>query len=344
MASVHAALYRPITSRVRSLSAVQPLTRTSCVCHGKCPKCRGNSEVSKRSTEDRAAGGFASAHSFGRIPVRKSNSSASSRVIEGRVPPPEAEPSGTTRPEGVEETTMPEEAPTNGVEGESKPESVCDPTPLKRSEFLAHPATKDDQFGLTKLDPVDVTYPELQLLVTEGGVTLRPTTAALPTILSVYTGVDRFMEGEMIQSGDGDCPGGRYPVQWFIHPKGAAKIGAGEQEHCDDFQYAFEISLARYTHAVNLLASTRQVFKDREAANAALTREVGVKPDDWPSVFGCLARKTEVRDDRGWHTPRSRTTPPMQAWDCKYGREYVGGDIMPEVGKHPPNEIIKDCT
>lgn len=54
-----------------------------------------------------------------------------------------------------------------------------------------------------------------------------------------------------------------------------------------------------------------------------------------------LARKTEKRDRKGWHTPDpSRTLPHLP--DCEQITKYVGEDSLPEVGNHPSSEVVGD--
>jgi hypothetical protein len=217
----------------------------------------------------------------------------------------------------------------------------CSPTALSRPDYVAK-AGKTTEFGLTTLVLSQVTYPDVTLA---GGV-VQPTSAALPNISSIYTGPGVFSEGDtvlVIGGEDRGCPTGKYPIQWLVTKEGAAKIGSGEQEHCDDFQYAFDISLAKYRDAVNKLAGTNQQFKTEEAARKNLEKAVGVHPDNWQSVFDCLAGKTLERDGkrRSWHTPRPRTDGPSFP-DCKQARSTVGLSSLPNLG-HAPSEIIKGC-
>src|SRR5207253_114293 len=136
---------------------------------------------------------------------------------------------------------------------------------------------------------------------------------------------------------------GKYPSRWRIYPAGANKIGEGEQEHCDDFRYAFDISLRRYADAVNQLSTSKRVFRDEAAVKSHLSRTLGVNPDDWQSVFVCLAQKTKIRDSkvRDWHTPHLRSLP--MTYECKYAEFIIGENSLPQVGQHPSSEIIKGC-
>lgn len=224
---------------------------------------------------------------------------------------------------------------------------TCDPQGFKRADYLKQPGTSTNDFGLTQLTASSATVPAVVTKPAKGGVTLEPTTAALPTIPSVYTAADTFIEGEAHFLGSGgryDCPSGKKPIQWTITPKGADKIREGELDHCADFQLAFDLSLQRYADAVNALAGKR-VFANQAAAVKALKKVVGVHPDDWFSTFTCLAGKTLIRDKRNWHKPIPKQPPDRDSAHCDVVRLRITESSLPEVGqaKHPASEIIKDC-
>ncbi len=227
---------------------------------------------------------------------------------------------------------------------------TCQPTGLDRAAFLATPGATKDDFGRTPLIAAAVTFPAVNTNPTKPkGVTVAATSAALPAIPSVFTKAGAFVEGdgEVLGGDQRSCPSGKYPIRWIITPQGAQKISDGEQEHCNDFQFAFDISLKQYTAAVNALAGSGRVFPDDKAVETALTRTTGVAPGNWQSVFVCLAQKSLLRDPRNkggasWHTPRpTRLTPTSP--DCKDLRLIVSDGSLPEVGKHPSSDIIKGC-
>jgi Domain of unknown function (DUF4157) len=237
-----------------------------------------------------------------------------------------------------------------GGSGTAPGGSTCQPTGLDRAAFLATAGATKEDFGLTTLDVSAVTYPGVNTNPAKPkGVTLAATSAALPTIPSVFTKAGSFVEGDatVVGGDERSCPSGKYPVRWIITPQGAQKISDGEQEHCNDFQFAFDISLKQYAVAVNALASGGRVFPNDKAVETALTSTTGVAPGNWQNVFVCLARKSLLRDPRSkggpsWHTPRpTRLTPTFP--DCKDVRVIVSDGSLPEVGKHPSSDIIKGC-
>jgi len=228
-------------------------------------------------------------------------------------------------------------------------EPLCAPKALARQDFLTHQGATTNDFGLTSLATSLVTYPTVSTVAVKGGVVVSPTSAALPQIPSVYTGAGRFVEGdaEVLGQESRGCPSKKYPLLWVIETQGAQKIAEGEQEHCSDYQYAFDISLRRYADAVNAAASSKRVFADDKAADAYFKRTVGVAPADWHDTFVCLAKKSLRRDptspgNSSWHTPRpSRLKPDLP--DCNHARAVITGNSLPEVGKHSSAEVINGC-
>ena len=235
------------------------------------------------------------------------------------------------------------------------PNVVCTPRGVSRRDFLAATGNRRDTFGLTVLQG-QVIYPAVGLTRSGRRFRVQPTHAALPVIQSVYTRAGRFTDGETRSfPGSSGCPRGRYPVQWNILTTGAAKIAEGEQEHCNDFQYAFDISLRRYADAVNQLAQSQRTFSGRRAVDRYLSRVTHVPPANWRSVFECLARKTLLRDSvargavRGWHTPITRNRSP-DARDipasrrCRYFERRITATSFPQIGRHPSSQVITGCV
>jgi hypothetical protein len=264
-------------------------------------------------------------------------------AVQRDAPAPDAPPKAPVQGE-------PKPAPTEGDEaagGGTAPVPTCDPKGLKRADYLKQPGTSTGDFGLTPLSASSSIAPTVVTKPVKGGVRIQPTTTALPTIPSVYTTTDTFVEGEAhFIGGEGrnPCPSGKKPIKWLITPKGADKIREGELDHCADFQLAFDLSLKRYAAAVNALAGKR-TFANQAAAERALKKAVGVHPNDWFDTFACLARKTKVRDKQGWHTPRPTMREPKLDANCEFVYAWVTENSLPEVGqaKHPATDIIKDC-
>jgi len=259
-----------------------------------------------------------------------------------RVPYREKAPTGETEPEEGEG-----KGPTPTLASTARP--TCDPMGLARKDYLAQPNTSTDDFGLTRF--AGTVSRVLTTRKVKGGVMLEPLKVALPAITSVYTKADTFIEGTgVVRSQDGDgaeCPGGKVPLQWRIFPTGAAKIREGEMEHCEDLQYAYDVTLGWYGQAVDGLIAKGRTFPNEAAAFKHLKKLTGTDPADWLSIFTCLAKKTEKRDGRkftnAWHTPRVKTRPPRLEDGCNFSRVFVGSAAFPELGKHPTPNVINGC-
>lgn len=251
-------------------------------------------------------------------------------------------PAGETEPEEGEA----EKGPTLTLASAARP--TCDPTGLARKDYLAQPNTSTDDFGLTRF--AGTVSMALTTQKVKGGVMIEPLKVALPAITSVYTKADTFIEGTaVVLSQEGaECPGGKVPLQWLISSPGAAKIREGEMEHCEDLQYAYDVTLGWYAQVVNGLIAKGRTFRSEAAAFKRLEKLTGTHPTDWLSVFECLAKKTEKRDGRkftnAWHMPRVKPRPPRLQDGCKFSRVFVTGTAnFPELGKHPTPDVIKGC-
>lgn len=224
--------------------------------------------------------------------------------------------------------------------------AACAPKALLRADYLKESGTTTNDFGLTILSGT-VSGPVVHTSKTAKGLVLDPTDAKMPPLASVYTGPDKFIEGEAFSIGeDVECTSGKkYPLQWTILPAGAQKIKEGELEHCRDFEHAFAISLRRYADVVNDLSAKKKVFSSQKAAEKYVTGLVGPEPDTWLDVYTCLSKKTKDRDTMQWHTPRPLKKPPRLDDDCKFARAIIHGASLPEVDptKHPTPDVINGC-
>jgi hypothetical protein len=225
---------------------------------------------------------------------------------------------------------------------------TCDPKGLKRKDYLAQPNTSTDDFGLTRFSgTVSMALPTRKV---RGGVALEPLQVALPPITSVFTTADTFIEGTVVfvSQGGAECPSGKVPMQWRIWPTGEPKIREGELEHCEDLQYAYDVTFGWYSQVVDRLIAKGQTFPNEAAAHKHLKKLTGADHTNWPSIFSCLIKKTELRDGKkfsnGWHTPQVKSQVPRLDDSCKFSRVYITGAAnFPELGKHPTPSVITGC-
>lgn len=223
--------------------------------------------------------------------------------------------------------------------------STCTPKGLSRPDFLSQPGATTQEFGLTRLSIGQVQFPKVETAKSRGGVVVLPTSAALPAIPSVFTTAGTFTEGEahFINQGGGDCPSRRTPLRWTITAGAAARIAEAEQEHCADFQFAFDVSLKRYAEAVTAVAKSGRTFASQERAESAVQKVVGAAPADWRGIFICLAKKTLDRDSNHWHLPKHITRPPRLENDCAFARAIIHDTSLPQVGVHPSADLVQGC-
>ena len=137
------------------------------------------------------------------------------------------------------------------------------------------------------------------------------------------------------------------PVQrrLIITKDGEKRVRAAEQEHCDDLQYAFKISLYAYAKKVNDLAKRKKKFASQADAETAIANLVGLEPAKWADRYVALLKRTAIRDTSSWHSANG----PAAGFSTiesmgKAGRippVIVNGNSFPEVGKHKTRDLIK---
>jgi hypothetical protein len=281
-----------------------------------------------------------------------SESKMQSTPVEGPVLRKEDDPAVGGEEEGEGKETKAAGGETAEAGGAQAAAPPCIPQGLSRADYLKQSGTSTDDFGLTTLKG-DVGVPTVHTSRTTKGrkaVTLDLTDARFPPLTSVYTKEGIFTEGEGHVLDSGECPSGKYPLKWWIYPGGARKIREAELEHCQDFKYAFDISLRRYADVVNNLSKKNIVFASQEEAENYVTKIVGPAPGEWEGVFECLLKKSkQARDgtkaNPGPHVPRPQDWPPRLRDDCKFAYKIITEQSLKQVGKVPSQDIInvKDC-
>lgn len=341
----------------------RPQRNSACACGGGCPRCNAGEPA---ATFARSAFGSAAAESeSGRTaPVVREALGSAGTPLEAAA--------ATSAPIRVDARVQldesgdgPEGQDTGGDSGSAEPADVkpdttkdpaapapkadvhasCDPQPLPRDQYLKHGGTSTDDFGLTRLDGT-VSVPTARTRKVAGGVVFENTAARMPAIDSVYTQAGRFVEGtsKMPRGTSPDCTDPEYPTLWIIDKDGADLLRAAEIEHCDDFKYAFDISISRYADIVNRLANSGRKFASTPAAIAHVTKAAGAAPDTWADVFDCLVKKTKDRDDlMQWHVPHPQTRPPTLKTNCAHAFSIITKGTLQNLG-HPPSEIINGCN
>jgi len=207
----------------------------------------------------------------------------------------------------------------------------------------------DVTLGITTTDVSQGKLPEISATpVQDGNKTsyrLNPTHAEMAPIQSAATKAGDFIEGTetyAVQSG-GSCRTGAYPVHWFVTQDGAAKIKAGEQEHCDDLRTAFDLTLATYASGINNVAAANRSYDTEQQAIADAVSYIGVTPSRMLRSYARLAQRTNTRDTRGWHTAKGRESKPEDT-GCAEFRWTIAASALPNVGTHSSEEIINPAN
>jgi hypothetical protein len=194
-------------------------------------------------------------------------------------------------------------------------ELPCKPTALSRQAFLK--TTKTTDFGLTKIsvNQADLlSSPYIQFTKVGRQVKMEPLSLNVPVIESNYVQSGQFIEGQTKNKiSSQTCPLDYYPINWNITSTGAASLEEAEQEHCNDYNYAFNRNVYPFLVEVNKAAAAGRKFNSTTAADAYIKKKLGFDPHDWFNRFTCMLANSTIRDHpqdgavRAWHEPNPVT-------------------------------------
>ena len=226
---------------------------------------------------------------------------------------------------------------------------LCTPTPFSRPDFLSRNGNNVSELGHTNISITQNLLTPNTLQFQQLGrrrFRLLPIGINLPSIDSIYTQTGRFIEGSHHFGGSDECIADDYPIQWTITSSGAFKIRDGEQEHCEDYNLAYQLIVLPLVQNVNRLASSGRTFTTEARAKREVTRLIGFDPDDWFYKLGCLLNQSLMRDSvsrrqvRGWHTPNVSFSAPSTHNRCRAITVTISDSSLPEIGRHPSTSII----
>ena len=289
------------------------------------------------------------------------SSTVSSPIMEGtsqkylmRQDEPTGETSTSTTPPSP--STVPSSPSTVPSSLSTIPSSmVCTPLGLTRADFLSRNGNDVTEFGHTNItvDPTMLNPSTLTFQRVGRSRRFKPTaiTLNLPLIESIFTQAGFFIEGSkrVVFEPDGDCLTDTYDLRWQITSGGASKIQQGEQEHCDDYNYAYANSVLPYVTEVNRLAASTRSFGSEREAKRYIQRRIGFNPDDWFTRFSCLLQRSLERDHvprgftRSSHDPIPFTQAPNRHNRCRYATVLISERSLPQVGQTPSSAIITGC-
>jgi len=256
-----------------------------------------------------------------------------------------------------EETTTSTTPPTPSIvppsPGTIPTSMACTPLGLPRQDFLSRNGNDVTEFGHTNItvDPTMLNPSTLTFQRVERSRRFKPMTITvnLPGIDSIYTQAGFFTEGSRRFDAGDVCPAGTYNLRWQISPDGASKIQQGEQEHCDDYNYAYANSVLPYVTEFNSLANGTRSFGSEQEARRFIQRRIGFNPDNWFSRFSCLLGKSLDRDHvprgaaRSSHEPIPFPHEPDRYNRCEYASMRITERSLPQVGQTPSSAIVTGC-
>jgi len=251
------------------------------------------------------------------------------------------------RTPGEEEEVKPKPAPVAPAPVQPAGFS-CTPQPVSHADFLKQAKILQfdpaKAFGITVLTGNNIVLPAVQL---DSKHHLLPTTTSI-TVPSFFIKKNELYPDENGKKGAFSGPSTCVDdiIHYLITPGGAVKIEEGENEHCQDFQLAFTLSLLKYANAVNKLAKSKKWFKDLGAANKELkkSKNAGLHPDDWPDHFLCLIDTTRARDKISHKPPLLMYAKPYPTErNCKYPVVRIEAATFPDIGLTPSKNIVKGC-
>jgi hypothetical protein len=232
------------------------------------------------------------------------------------------------------------------------PAIECAPTPATLQQVRAVPGVPPTILGVTESGFVtdQIQFEELKASKCKAQVLH----AAEPKVnFSIYVKEGDFADGTEqtpTTPPSRPCAGKVVARTLRITAEGAKKLRQGEAEHCEDAKLAFALSWGKYNQAskdlegeycaAGIKVSGGESICDKEFAKR-FTDRTGVDWTKRQQVAKCLLDKSDLRDSNHWHDVVP--VDVFYAKDCSAVTYIYGSGSAPEIGKHPPAEIVKGC-
>ncbi len=166
----------------------------------------------------------------------------------------------------------------------------------------------------------------------------------------LYTKAGIYDNGTEVTPPGRACPQGKtIATRLRVTEPMAQKLRLGEIEHCEDKKLAFALSMGKYNQAIRDLAGeycpggppSPQGPECRKEFGKRFQDRTGVAFDTRQQVSDCLLNKSQLRDDNHWHDiiPADWAYAP----DCSSVTYIANPDVVPDIGTHPPSEIVQGC-
>ncbi len=193
-----------------------------------------------------------------------------------------------------------------------------------RTQYGAAAPHRTLAYGFTAWSPRrTATFPNVNIAWQAAGnkwiAVVQPTRAAIGVITARYVKPDTYaVPGATRRASYPQCqpPGKRVPLFSKVSPAMAQLAKTAEQEHCDDYQRAFNLSLKRCADAINAIAGRRLGPGTRPNIEQRILRQIGGKtPRQWVQELNRLSRRSLQRDD-GAHRLNPGGDPRTCPADC----------------------------
>jgi hypothetical protein len=204
-------------------------------------------------------------------------------------------------------------------------------------------------YGFTFLDRQFITAPKVDVKWRKNHKgflgKLQPTTAELKQIPSLY-----LKPGEYEVPGKKDIAKGpecgneekEVPAYSIVDEAMSQLVKAGEEEHCSDYELAFELSLKQCADNINALVDTEFGPGKKKDIIREIFNKIGGSPEEWYNRLNQLAHLSVVeRDQMGFHTLEANGEPKKVAPDCSHITYTTVKALSTKVPGPASKDIIK---
>jgi len=181
------------------------------------------------------------------------------------------------------------------------------------------------QYGVTIFNKKFVTIPNVDIDWQPQGKAwtgvVKPTKAELKDVPSLYLQPGTYeVPGKKVHASYPQCGAGGKQVTMFsqVDDKMSELIKTGEQEHCSDYERAFELSLKKCADLINAIAGAKFGPDTRPNIEQQILKKIGGKtPKQWVQELNRLVRiSVDERDKKGWHRLKPDGAPVTCSPDC----------------------------
>ena len=207
-------------------------------------------------------------------------------------------------------------------------------TPLKQKALAVNSVTMfaagQLKYGETSWKPkTSATFPKLEIdwSGSAGKWTgkVKQTTAAMGAVSMTFLAPgDYKIPGKLVKANAPQCgsQGKMVPFFTIVDATMSNIAKLAEEEHKNDYQRAYDLTLKRWADIINAVATTGQSFgpdtkpKVESEINTLLTQNGNKTRNQWIAELNRLNALSMQRDSSGWHALKSDGQPVTIAPDC----------------------------